>query len=143
MRPIKEEIDNPDWSPDIADELLCDPDGACLHWLIAMKAFEGATSRLNVDFGEDQAKIEEELSYLRAESVKIFASMGQDFDLNLQEKYLREILRFGKSKVHNISAFLGGVASQEACKLLMSQYLPMKHTYVYDGIHGSGEVYDL
>ena len=38
----------------------------------------------------------------------------------IEEKYIGEILRFGTSKLHSVSAFLGGVASQEACKLIMS-----------------------
>lgn len=36
------------------------------------------------------------------------------------EKYIREVLRFGTSKLHNISAYLGGVAAQECIKLLIS-----------------------
>lgn len=141
MRSISAELDQPDWTLDLADELMCDPEATCPQWLIAMKAFEGVSNKLNVNLGEDESKVEEELSYLKAESVKIFAQIGQDIFDN--EKYLREMLRFGRAKVHNVSAFLGGVASQEACKVLMSQYLPMKHTYVYDGIAGCGEVYDL
>jgi hypothetical protein len=38
----------------------------------------------------------------------------------LDSRYLKELLRFGKSKLHCISSYLGGVASQEACKLIMS-----------------------
>jgi hypothetical protein len=29
----------------------------------------------------------------------------------VDERYIREILRFGTSKLHNISAYLGGVAA--------------------------------
>ena len=41
-------------------------------------------------------------------------------DQTVEDKYIGEILRYGTSKLHNVSAFLGGVASQESCKLLMS-----------------------
>lgn len=37
----------------------------------------------------------------------------------VEDKYIGEILRYGTSKLHCVSAFMGGVASQEACKLIM------------------------
>jgi amyloid beta precursor protein binding protein 1 len=42
----------------------------------------------------------------------------------------------GNAKIHNVAAFLGGVAAQEACKLLMSQYVPLNNTFIWDGISG-------
>jgi hypothetical protein len=62
---------------------------------------------------------------------------------NVEEKYIHEILRFSLSKLHCISAFLGGVASQESCKLIMGQYMPINHTLIYDGIHGRGGVFNI
>ena len=59
-------------------------------------------------------------------------------ELTIDESFLKEILRYGRSKLHCVSSFLGGVASQEACKLVMSQYLPMNHTFVYDGAFARG-----
>ena len=61
----------------------------------------------------------------------------------IEEKYLKELLRYGNAKLHNISAFLGGLAAQEAVKLMMSQYMPLNNTFVYDGIHGRGTVFEL
>lgn len=71
---------------------------------------------------------------------KITASFNEQ---PVHEKYIREILRFGTSKLHNISAYLGGAAAQECIKLLISQYLPINHTFVYDGIHGRGQCFNL
>lgn len=59
------------------------------------------------------------------------------------ERYIRELLRFGKSKLHCISSYIGGVAATEACKLIMDQYIPMNNTLVFDGIHGRGSVFSL
>lgn len=46
------------------------------------------------------------------------------------------MIRVGDSKLHTVSAFLGGVASQEAIKMLIKQYTPLNHTMIYDGIYG-------
>lgn len=64
-------------------------------------------------------------------------------DMPVEEKYIREILRFGLTKLHNISAYMGGVAAQECVKMLISQYVPINHTLVYDGIHGRGQTFSL
>jgi hypothetical protein len=40
-------------------------------------------------------------------------------DKNFDEKYLHELLRYSDSNIHTISAFLGGVASQEIIKILI------------------------
>jgi hypothetical protein len=34
-----------------------------------------------------------------------------DGSMKIEDKYVHEIIRFGDSKLHNVSAFLGGVAS--------------------------------
>jgi amyloid beta precursor protein binding protein 1 len=61
----------------------------------------------------------------------------------IDEKFVKEVLRYGNSKLHNISAFLGGMGAQEAVKLVMGQYIPMNNTFVFDGIHGRGQVFEL
>lgn len=73
---------------------------------------------------------------MKEEAKSMTDAMGHE-DV-LDERYLKELLRYGRSKLHCVSSFLGGVASQEACKLVMSQYLPMRHTFVYDGVNGTG-----
>jgi len=42
-----------------------------------------------------------------------------------------------------VGAFLGGVASQEALKMMIKQYTPLNHTFIYDGIHGRCQVISL
>jgi hypothetical protein len=34
-----------------------------------------------------------------------------DGSMKIEDKYVQEMIRFGDSKLHNVSAFLGGVAS--------------------------------
>jgi amyloid beta precursor protein binding protein 1 len=64
-------------------------------------------------------------------------------DSSLDDKYLKELLRFSDSRLHTVSAFLGGVASQESIKLLIRQYTPQNHTFIYDGIHSKSQVFNV
>lgn len=61
----------------------------------------------------------------------------------LEDKFLKEMVRYSDSKMHTVAAFLGGVASQEGIKMLIKQYTPFNHTFVYDGIHGRAQVFDI
>lgn len=78
---------------------------------------------------------------MKEEAKSMTDAMGLEQELD--ERYLKEILRYGRSKLHCVSSFLGGVASQEACKLVMSQYLPMNHTFIYDGAFAKGQTFTL
>lgn len=46
-------------------------------------------------------------------------------------------------ELHNISSVLGGMVAQEAIKVLTHQFVPLQHTYVYNGITGQAQVYDF
>ena len=57
-------------------------------------------------------------------------------DKKVDEKFVREIMRFSDSKIHTVSSLLGGIASQEIIKILIKQYEVFNHTLIYDGIYG-------
>ena len=56
---------------------------------------------------------------------------------------LLEMIRFGGSELHNLGAFVGGVAAQGIMKILLKQFYPYNHTYVFNGIHCGGLVVDI
>ena len=142
MNTVRQELEQPDWSADVADELM-DPDASCPRWLLAMKSYEKAASKSAnpSGFSDDPANQADELAAMKLEAKVMTDAMEQESELD--ERYLKELLRYGHSKLHCVSSFLGGVASQEACKLVMSQYLPLNHTFVYDGVNGTGQVFNL
>ena len=43
--------------------------------------------------------------------------------------------------MHSIAAIMGGVAAQEAVKLIAHQYIPLNNTYVFNGISGTSAVF--
>eukprot|EP00483_Globobulimina_turgida_P003292 UN03297 len=56
---------------------------------------------------------------------------------------LEEMVRFGGCEMHNTGAFVGGVAAQGIMKILLKQFYPYNHTYVFNGIHCDGKVINL
>ncbi|KAL3904058.1 MAG: hypothetical protein SGILL_010213, partial [Bacillariaceae sp.] len=53
----------------------------------------------------------------------------------------QELTRYGNAELHGVASVVGGVASQEAVKLITGQYVPVDNTYIYNGIVSVGGVY--
>lgn len=49
-------------------------------------------------------------------------------------------VRYGASELHATAALIGGIAAQEAVKLITHKYLPLNNTYLYNGVAGVGGV---
>ncbi len=54
-----------------------------------------------------------------------------------------EIIRYGGCELQNIGALVGGIAAQEAVKIITHQYVPLNNTYVFNGIASCGATYEL
>ena len=65
---------------------------------------------------------------------------AETFDGTLSDAHAREIARYGAAELHCIAAVVGGVASQEAVKIIAKQYAPINHTYIYNGIAATAAV---
>lgn len=61
----------------------------------------------------------------------------------LSRDQAQEIVRYGGGELHAISALIGGIAAQEAVKIITHQYIPFNNTFIYNGIIGCGETYEL
>ena len=118
---------------DTGDNATVDDAQECLSRGKAKKAALG-------DSDEDENEQFERVMKLAEGFVK---EMSSEAEIKPDPRHIKELLRFGKAKLHNIGSYLGGVAATEACKLIMSQYLPMNNTLVFDGIHSTGTVFTL
>ena len=63
--------------------------------------------------------------------------------LSPENKYAKELARYANAEIHTIASIVGGVASQEAVKIITGQYVPLNNTYIYNGIASTGDVYKL
>mmetsp|Transcript_14646 Transcript_14646/g.15344 ORF Transcript_14646/g.15344 Transcript_14646/m.15344 type:complete len:613 (-) Transcript_14646:64-1902(-) len=61
----------------------------------------------------------------------------------LTQSHARELTRYGGVELHNISSLMGGIAAQEAVKIITHLYVPLSNTYVFNGIAGCGGNYNL
>jgi len=151
-------------------ELADDPPGEYgvehvpLLWLVAVRACELYQAEKGVypgGFGHGDgapeewgAAGEEETAALAKDAEEIWSTYiprvldiygikGSDVAKWITKDHAVEVVRYFAAEVHNISAVVGGVAAQEAVKLITKQFVPMDNTYVFNGIASVGGVYRL
>ncbi len=64
-----------------------------------------------------------------------------DSDNGLTLAFAKEMTRYHNAEIHNTASDVGGVASQEAVKLITKQHVPMDGTYIFNGIASVAGVY--
>ncbi|GAX13098.1 amyloid beta precursor protein binding protein 1 [Fistulifera solaris] len=113
------------------------PEQTALWWYLGFAACQMFWEReqrypgVNDDFEKDVPRLLECWEYMKTA-----------YGLSLEDtRICKEMARFGNAEVHNIASVVGGVASQEAVKLITGQYIPIKNTYVFNGIASMGGVY--
>lgn len=55
----------------------------------------------------------------------------------------QEVVRSGGLQLHNVSALLGGIAAQEAVKLVTHIFMPLDNLYVFNGVASVGATYRM
>ncbi|KAI5062057.1 hypothetical protein GOP47_0022596 [Adiantum capillus-veneris] len=61
----------------------------------------------------------------------------------LSDDLVSEMCRFGASEIHTVASIIGGIASQEAIKLLTRQFTPLPGVLIYNGIDSTTSVLQL
>jgi amyloid beta precursor protein binding protein 1 len=145
---------------DARDDLICstmdpyetDPMQTPLLWFIALRACDAFYDR----HGHYPGKHDQSLA-LEADANEVYKLMGEIVsNMGLKEcdfiketllndekgkNVAREVVRYDEAEIHTIAAVVGGVASQEAVKLITGQYVPVNDTFIYNGIASTASVH--
>ncbi len=57
--------------------------------------------------------------------------MGSDLDHDLEPACYEEIVRWNGCELHNIAALMGGIAAQEAIKIILEQFIPVRCWFIF------------
>ncbi|CAK9018868.1 NEDD8-activating enzyme E1 regulatory subunit, partial [Durusdinium trenchii] len=110
---------------------------ACDRFWAEHGRFPGQNGQLSLDEGDTDA----------ATLLGIAQTLVSDFDFSnpvkLSMDHATEFVRYAGCEMHNIAAVIGGIASQEAVKLLTHQYTLLDGVYVFNGITCTGASYSL
>lgn len=139
MRSYAEEINEP-FTEDISAEFF-DEDSS-VQWYVAVRAVEKFRTSHGRYPGNTKENLESDIEELSGIATELVTSLGADDSFDYNYDYVHEIARFSNSCLHNIGALLGGVAAQEAVKLITEQYTPLNHTFIFDGTRTKSQVFN-
>ena len=134
------------------DPYETDPVQTPFLWWIALRACDAFYDRHQHYPGkhDQELALEADVNEVYKCMTQIVTSLGLSESDFIKEHVLdaakgkdlaREVVRYDEAEIHNIAAVVGGVASQEAVKLITGQYVPLDDTYVYNGIASTAGVY--
>jgi len=76
-------------------------------------------------------------------ALALYGLAGTEVGGWMRRAHAEEAVRWFAAEVHAVAAVVGGVAAQEAVKLITKQYVPINNTYVFNGVASVGGVYEL
>ena len=62
---------------------------------------------------------------------------------SISDDLVGEICRSGAGELHCVAAVMGGMASQEAIKLMTKQFVPISGTVIYNAMNSTMSVFRL
>lgn len=139
MNSFKKECEEPN-TEDISAEFF-DPDSS-VQWYVACRCAEMFRTQFSRYPGSTKETLENDIEKMSAYIPNLVSNLGADESFEFNYDYLHEIARYSNTCLHNIGAVLGGVAAQEAVKLITQQYTPINHTFIFDGAHCKSQVFN-
>jgi amyloid beta precursor protein binding protein 1 len=130
---------------DVACE--CADEDSLIQWYFALRAADAFRQTSHHWPGElcgdlDEAALATDLAALTQAANKIVESYKAE-GVAVEKDVLEEVVRCGGAELHTTSSVLGGMASQEAVKLVTKQYAPLNNTLIYNGLHGKMQTIEL
>ena len=134
---------------DAAESATPEPAQVPILWYVVLRAADRFRTKLGRWPGtasDDPAVLAEEADLVWADCQQLLTEFGLSeggvADV-LTRDHAVEIVRYGAGDLHNIGSVVGGIAAQEAVKLITHQYLPINNTYLFNGIVCAGKTYEL
>eukprot|EP01018_Ginkgo_biloba_P008209 Gb_25652 [translate_table: standard] len=140
-RSLEDELSSP-----VTAELqkyLSDEDySGAVGFYILLRAVDHFATAYNRYPGVFDGELDEDVSRLKTIAVGLLNDMGCS-GASLSEDLISEMCRFGASEIHCVASFVGGIASQEAIKLITKQFIPLSGTFIFNGIDHKSQLLAL
>lgn len=131
-RLLEDEFNSP-VQPELQKYLTDDDYSIAVGFYVLLRAVDRFATNFNSFPGQFEGVMDEDISRLKATAVSVLNDLGCNGS-TLTEDLISEMCRYGAAELHAVSAFIGGIASQEIIKLLTKQFIPMSGTFIFNGI---------
>jgi NEDD8-activating enzyme E1 regulatory subunit len=134
-RSIKTEIENStgsSLSENIEASGAADPSNSnsAMSYHVLLRAVDRFHSEHGWYPGERKGIEEEDLRLLRVCLGSLKSEIGGNLPPSLWCDEAHEVMRFSPNELHNVASYLGGVAAQEAVKIITRQFIPLNNSMV-------------
>jgi amyloid beta precursor protein binding protein 1 len=145
FRSLKDELQNPVSPEEGGLDLACESEDedSLIHWYLALRAADQFREKYRhwPGFQCSESACAGEAALLAEEAKQVVECYKAE--ITCDPKTLEEVVRYGGCELHVTSSVLGGIASQEAVKLITKQYAPLNNTLIYDGLHGKMQTLEV
>ncbi|XP_057955704.1 NEDD8-activating enzyme E1 regulatory subunit AXR1-like [Malania oleifera] len=140
-RLIEDEFNSP-IQPELQKYLTDEDCSVAVGFYILLRAVDRFAANYNSFPGQFDGEIDEDISRLKTTAVGLLGDLGCNGS-TLTEDLINEMCRYGAAELHAVAAFIGGIASQEVIKLITKQFVPMRGTFIFNGIDHKSQLLSL
>jgi len=105
-------------------------------WYIVLRGADRFHAQYHRFPGSIDAEVDSDVAKLHKVVGELLGELGIGSS-TVEDKYIREMVRYGGAELHTIAALIGGVASQEIIKLVARQYTPIDNTFIFNGLNST------
>jgi len=107
-----------------------------INWYVALRGVDRFYTQHHRYPGDVDANVVGDVAALKQIVAQLLAELNLK-DVTVDERYIQETVRYGGAELHPIAALVGGVASQEAIKLITHQFSPADNTFLFNGLRST------
>lgn len=90
--------------------------------------------------GAYDSSVEDDVPLLKAAAQQVLGELGAG-NGQVQDDYVAEMVRLGAAELHVVGAVMGGMAAQEAIKLITAQFVPFAGSLVYNAMASTTSIH--
>lgn len=92
--------------------------------------------------GAHDSTVEDDVPLLKQAAQQLLGELGASSG-QVQDDYVAEMCRLGAAELHVVASVMGGMAAQEAIKLLTQQFVPFSGSLIYNAMASTTSIFAL
>lgn len=140
-KPLSSDIETQDGSLPLQAFCMEDSDDDEIMYLVLLKCSDQFYSEYNRYPGSHDESLEDDFPLFKACVIRVCQEMG--LPSTIKDDYIHEFCRQGASEIHSVASLMGGVAAQEAIKLITHQFTPINNTFLYNAMKQTSRTFSM
>lgn len=101
-------------------------------YYVLLRAVDRFHSHMNRYPGLYDEHVELDIPAVKGHVHKLLQEWG--LSQQVKDEFIHEMCHYGACEIPSVAALIGGIAAQEAIKVMTSQFIPLNNTFIYNAI---------